>query len=453
LAACPSCRNDNPPGVAFCEACGAAMPDDSGSDDGVLSMMLGLVCPNCDSYNDPGTASCMLCGHQIGDGGSTDIGGGPPAPAAPAPATADAGVATPAWMQAPEGQPLATANAMPAVDLNVLKQQSSGGLAAPSGSDPAIPVQQPAPAPVSALPGCPSCSGEIKPDDKFCRHCGHRLDGGGQVAAALPSAKLSPAGPSPAGTMVMPSLSVPKPVARQPTQAPSATMFFGAASVERFARLTLVKGHTQFGTQWRLQAGETVIGRTSGMVLFPDDSYLAARHCRVEFRGEDLWLVPEDEANGVYLRIRQPENLAFGGDFVIGVQRMRLIGPAELPRAVNGPAPGDDTRLLGTEVPVDSFAVKRVFQDPNLAEVYFRPQRVLSIGRARCDVNFPDDPFLSGRHAQLTRTTTGATLEDLGSRNGTFIRVVGDRKLGHGDVIMLGEQVLRVEVSLSLARG
>jgi hypothetical protein len=432
------------------------MPDESGSDDGVLSMMLGLVCPNCDSYNDPGTTSCMLCGHAISDEGAVDPGPAPAAPA-PAPATADAGAGAPSWMQAPEGQPLATANAMPAVDLNVVRAQGTGGLAAPSGSDPALPVQQPAAAPAAAG-ACPACGGETKPDDKFCRHCGHRLDGGGEVAAALPSAalpsaKVTPGGTGPAGTMVMPSLSVPKPSTPQPTQAPSATMFFGAASVERFARLTLVKGHTQFGTQWRLQAGETVIGRTSGMVLFPDDSYLAGRHCRVEFRGEDLWLVPEDERNGVYLRIRQPENLAFGGDFVIGVQRMRLIGPAELPRAVNGPAAGDDTRLLGTEVPVDSFAVKRVFQDPNLAEVYFRPQRVLSIGRARCDVNFPDDPFLSGRHAQLTRTTTGATLEDLGSRNGTFIRVVGDRKLGHGDVIMLGEQVLRVEVSLSLARG
>jgi len=37
-------------------------------------------------------------------------------------------------------------------------------------------------------------------------------------------------------------------------------------------------------------------------------------------------------------------------------------------------------------------------------------------------------------------------LTDLGSKNGTFLRVVGEQALGHGDYVFMGQQLLRVEV-------
>jgi pSer/pThr/pTyr-binding forkhead associated (FHA) protein len=77
----------------------------------------------------------------------------------------------------------------------------------------------------------------------------------------------------------------------------------------------------------------------------------------------------------------------------------------------------------------------------------YRPDReIVSIGRENNDINFPDDPFISGRHAQLQWSGGVLTVTDLGSRNGTFTRVTGEHVLKHGDYVFLGQQLLRVEI-------
>jgi len=70
----------------------------------------------------------------------------------------------------------------------------------------------------------------------------------------------------------------------------------------------------------------------------------------------------------------------------------------------------------------------------------------VSIGREGNDINFPDDPFISGHHARVSWSGTRLTLTDLGSRNGTFVRVAGEQVLRHGDYVFMGQQLLRVEI-------
>jgi phosphoserine phosphatase RsbU/P len=61
-------------------------------------------------------------------------------------------------------------------------------------------------------------------------------------------------------------------------------------------------------------------------------------------------------------------------------------------------------------------------------------------------VEYPiDDPTVSRRHAQLLKTSSGWTLRDLGSANGSEIngiRFNGDRALNEGDVISVGRVTL-----------
>jgi pSer/pThr/pTyr-binding forkhead associated (FHA) protein len=287
-----------------------------------------------------------------------------------------------------------------------------------------------------------------EPGDKFCRNCGARCDGGA-------SATASPGSTSSAGsaTTVLPAARV---VGGQPPgsspgsspapASPSATMFFGAVTVERSAKLLLVRGHTQFGSQWRLQAGETAIGRNTGVVLFPDDAALADRHARLVFRGPDLFLEPAPSTNGVFVRLRAPVQLHEGDEFIVGQQRLRLLPEHERPRAVPPPPPG--TLLLGsaTRASAPALALARITPDPTQVEVYVRHQRLLTLGRTHCDVNFPVDGFVSERHAQLTHEGDHVLLEDLKSRNGTYVRATGSWRLAHGDLLLLGEQVLRVEL-------
>ena len=73
-----------------------------------------------------------------------------------------------------------------------------------------------------------------------------------------------------------------------------------------------------------------------------------------------------------------------------------------------------------------------------------RPEFV--IGREEGDVTFPDDEFMSRRHATVRRSTSGKpTLEDMESSNGTFVRLRGDHDLRPGDVLRMGDQLLRFE--------
>jgi hypothetical protein len=53
-----------------------------------------------------------------------------------------------------------------------------------------------------------------------------------------------------------------------------------------------------------------------------------------------------------------------------------------------------------------------------------------------------DDPFASGRHAQLTRRGGLVVLEDLGSTNGTYLNeelVTGPQPLHQGDRVRIGD--------------
>ncbi len=76
---------------------------------------------------------------------------------------------------------------------------------------------------------------------------------------------------------------------------------------------------------------------------------------------------------------------------------------------------------------------------------------VIAIGRSGCDMNFPADGLLAARHAEIRLGDDGAaTLVDLGQgSSGVFIRVRAQAQhdLQAGDVLMVGAQLLRLEVA------
>lgn len=70
---------------------------------------------------------------------------------------------------------------------------------------------------------------------------------------------------------------------------------------------------------------------------------------------------------------------------------------------------------------------------------------VLSIGRSRESDVFLPDQWLSRHHAEIRIRGEACFVADLGSKNGTLLnglRVAGEQRLRHGDVITLGEHVL-----------
>jgi len=68
----------------------------------------------------------------------------------------------------------------------------------------------------------------------------------------------------------------------------------------------------------------------------------------------------------------------------------------------------------------------------------------VSIGRANCEINYPQDPRLSDRHALLSNREGKLFLADLGSQSGTFIRQREDSELAPGDIFLLGQDLFRL---------
>ena len=75
------------------------------------------------------------------------------------------------------------------------------------------------------------------------------------------------------------------------------------------------------------------------------------------------------------------------------------------------------------------------------------PFDVVGIGNAIVDVIAQaDDAFLSRRHCTITWDGQRATITDLTSSNGTFVRLTGPLTIRAGEHVRMGDQLFRIEL-------
>src|SRR5690606_10217864 len=158
------------------------------------------------------------------------------------------------------------------------------------------------------------------------------------------------------------------------------------------------------------------------------------------------WVSDLGSVNGVFVRITEPEKLHHG-DIVLlgmGVVRFEVVTANEMALA---PAIERGTRLFGSPAtPRYARLVERTVE--GLARnVHYLSKNVVTIGRETGDIVFTDDPFLSRQHAGLERQSDGSfVLKDLGSSNGTFVAIRGERALPDGSHIRIGQHLFRLKV-------
>jgi pSer/pThr/pTyr-binding forkhead associated (FHA) protein len=212
-------------------------------------------------------------------------------------------------------------------------------------------------------------------------------------------------------------------------------------------KLILIKGEGMDGVTYVLSSSEHIAGRLEGAILFPEDPLLSPRHANFLYKEGKLTVRDEGSANGVFVRIIKPQTVASGATFLVGEQLLRV--DACPPETV--PIPDDEgTYFYGSPKRPSRLALTQMLAGGHEGMVFRARNDSLSIGREGNDVNFPDDPFISGRHATVTALDTEGTkfqITDLGSKNGTFLRVSGEASLFHGDYVFLGQQLLRVEIT------
>ena len=108
---------------------------------------------------------------------------------------------------------------------------------------------------------------------------------------------------------------------------------------------------------------------------------------------------------------------------------------------------------------LDAFAYLqflRVDGNPGLRFPITKPE-VTILGRESrpgkpVDIALPNDEWASGQHAQIRRDEGRFLLEDLGSRNGTFVQLLGQSEILPGDILLVGRVLLRAVDPLRAAR-
>jgi pSer/pThr/pTyr-binding forkhead associated (FHA) protein len=252
---------------------------------------------------------------------------------------------------------------------------------------------------------------------RFCGACGSRLDG------SVPAPQ--PAGGAPAKTQF---LHAPEVAVAQPK-----------------ARLIVIDQTGKEGMQFNLKAAETLCGRVNGIILFFDDPYVSPSHCVFRFAGGRLSVEDVGSLNGVFLRLRSEVELQ-GGDMVrLGRQLVRFEDESALPPEEVRRGPDDDSRLWGSPEAKVFGRLVQVLEDGRVGDVRVLRGTEVRVGREVGDILFPMDGFVSGQHCLVSTRAGRVYLRDLGSSNGTYLRVRGPRELAQDDFLLMGNQLLRVD--------
>lgn len=274
------------------------------------------------------------------------------------------------------------------------------------------PNQGPGPtaAPVGGAPSmrrCPSCGSDVPPSFRFCGTCGFRMDEG-----SAPAPMPMPPGPGSAPQM----------------------------GAQRRLSMTLIRPDGTEGGTHDLRQGENKLGRSFGPV-FENDGYLSPIHAQLDLRGTTGVVRDLDSLNGVFVKMTGEEELTSGQILRIGQELLRFeLIPAPEPTA-------DGTELMGSPNPGFWGKLTVIIGRDITGAAFPLLGESCTLGRERGEINFPDDGYVSGLHARVSLRDGRVFVTDLGSSNGTFVKVNGERAIGHESFVLLGQQLFRLNLT------
>lgn len=255
-------------------------------------------------------------------------------------------------------------------------------------------------------PVCPRCSTQNSPDSAFCRACGAPL-----AAHASPASAVKPG--TRAGT--------------KPTFRPKVAI-----------RVVRADGGPETVVA---MAGAQLTCGTRGDVLLPDDPFVASMQARFFLAASKLTVEDVGGGNGVFLRLHKERELSAGAELRLGRQRLllELLPPAN--------RNSDGALMWGSPDAGYRYRLIQVLEGGSRGAAYVLKDGENLLGRDSGDITFAGDGFVSGRHAALQVRQERLFVRDLGSSNGTFFRLRAPTALENGDHLLIGRELLRVEIS------
>ncbi len=274
--------------------------------------------------------------------------------------------------------------------------------APPAAAAPPTPAAQP-PAAASGERPCPNCGAMVQAGFKFCGQCGFKMPEDAPPRATGNIAQQAAVEARPRGSMV------------------------------------LIRPDGSEGGNHPLEEGENKLGRSHG-AIFENDGYLSPTHAELVLNAAGAVIRDLDSLNGVFARMTEEEALRPGQVFRVGQELLRydLIEP---PQSLE-----DGTEIMGSPNPGYWGKLSVVIGEGVDGSAFPLLGDSTTIGRERGDINFPDDGYVSGLHARVSLRNGQAFLADLGSSNGTFLRIDGERQVTAGSFVLLGQQLFRIDL-------
>ncbi|GAC1569630.1 MAG: hypothetical protein NVS3B20_00440 [Polyangiales bacterium] len=222
--------------------------------------------------------------------------------------------------------------------------------------------------------------------------------------------------------------------------------YYGSLQVPGRAKLILIRAEgdaSMEGLSFALNAQEHIVGR-QGHLTFPEDRFVSPRHANLFYRDGKLVIKDEGSLNGIFVRLRGTIEVQSGDMFLAGEEVFRVEAT---PKASDHPDP-DGTYFWSSPKRPSPFRVAQVLLGGASGNVVCAREVGITIGREGGEMNFPADVYMSAMHCRVDADPAGKfSLTDLNSRNGTYVRMRGERELAHGDYIFIGKKILRVEVA------
>jgi len=206
------------------------------------------------------------------------------------------------------------------------------------------------------------------------------------------------------------------------------------------ARVSAIARDGSRSADFVLTRDETRVGRDvePGEVRLDKDPFIAPLHAILRFEGPQLVVQDPGTPNGVFLWLKE-RTLEPGDELRIGRQRLRIEWLPEEPEQLA------DQPVWGSPDPGYSARVVQLLEGGAEGDVYPLKKGDNLVGRGTGDVSFPHDGYVSSKHATITVADGSLAVKDLGSANGTFVRVNGQAAVTAGDLLLVGEQILRID--------
>lgn len=292
---------------------------------------------------------------------------------------------------------------------------------------------------------CPRCAAHVPAHMRFCTECGYRFENV-SAPAPMPIVAGPPASPPPAGA---PAYAPPSPVAPAPiytSQAvsPPAAAAPGLGSTSPAGSPPVCwrcRGVGEAGAEYckfcGARFGDVALGSSAAAPIPP------AMMSPTSAASSAPVVVPA-------VPFAPPAPIAAAAP---APPPAPAVPPAAAPFAPpvaqqqpgrGGPTMMDAPRqgMVGTVPPAQLVAILKDGSDGRVFPLF---EEQTDVGRTEGEIVFGDDPYLSPRHARIRRRGETWLIRELDTVNGIYVRIREPVDLTDGDMILIGQQVLRFE--------